>query len=226
MEKNFTTNKVNSLLRCYLIGAVAGRDDALDGLIACCWKAKGNLYAIPQDEKGFFGATREFIIDALDDVLRVSPKLGKTKIAEKADAGGFQYVARQVRNRLRDHVRETYRQNRAKKSQPPVSRAPTKQEITQASQTIRSQGKEIVTALVPDNNYTLVAAVSTWPVGSTKRKRNAEVTAAIAEKLGIAPREARNRKRRLIQGLADSPDPVAVALRTACWYRFLIDGTG
>jgi hypothetical protein len=221
-SSDMPTNKVNELVRRYLIGARADRDEAFDGLVGCCWIAKKNMYAIAQGEEGVFSATQNFIQTTLEEILEEYEKLPAKKVAEMADAGKFRWVARQVRNRLRDHVRETYKQLRVSPA-PKPSLEPTSYDFKLAAEKIRAHRPKIVFALGQKLFDTLLAAVDNPRAGANRRERKGHLTRVIAKSQRISFQQARWRKRMLLAAIMESANPKFVAIRSAGWFRWLFD---
>jgi hypothetical protein len=97
--------------------------DAFDGLTATCWRAKGNLYIRPDEDRtyylhhtgkkdGFYAnenvyaATRKFIILTVLEILTAYREKTPIEILTAALSGKFRYVPRQVKNRMVDAIRE------------------------------------------------------------------------------------------------------------------------
>lgn len=106
----------------YLLGNEREKIAALDGLIALCWNAKGNLFVVPErpseplrwfDGRRYldnrYWATRRFILDALLEILAPYSEGDEQAVLQAALQDKFRYVPRRVRLRMVDHVRETCR---------------------------------------------------------------------------------------------------------------------
>jgi hypothetical protein len=218
-------NTVNNLAFRWLWSRGADHD-AFDGLIACCWRAKRNLYAVAESNEGVVEATRSFITRRLNAYLRKCSKFGRRKVLEMALAGKFRYVARQIRNQLRDHVRETYRQKRsAQEPEPSIPPGPTEYDMRRVAEVIQSRQKQIVAALGDRRHRALVAAVNVWPVGRTRRERKGRITQAIAGARNVSLQQARADRKSLILAIADSSDPLVITFRTSGWFRWLFGET-
>src|ERR1700676_996942 len=137
-------NVVTALALKFLCSTGEDRHAAFDGLMACCWKAKGHLYIKPDEESdrcsvlytslgawercssvdranGCFKtynelrwtATRDFITNRLREILQRYDDLILSDIQTLADSGQLRWIAREVRNRMVDHLRAKYRAEKA-----------------------------------------------------------------------------------------------------------------
>jgi hypothetical protein len=112
------------------------RENAFDGLVALCWKAKGNLY-IParvwerlpsiaragEDSPGevryggtLYACTREFIEDFVLEYLERYHGASEEQILDAALANKFRYIGRRLYSRMIDEIRR----RKALKNQEPV----------------------------------------------------------------------------------------------------------
>jgi len=212
-------NRVNLLVfRC--LTCPAHREDytdAFDGLCACCWLAKRNMHI-----GGNVAETRVFIDKELSRLLRKYRRLGREEIERRALAGEFRHAARIVRNRMRDQIRKTYRELRAReKPEPsPPSLEPTRQEMQLAAAHVSGHKELFREALGWRNYVTLWIAAHIWPLARTRRERKSQIVSAIAARREVSPQQARADKRDLLRAVEESANPDVIALRSAGWFRW------
>ena len=198
-------NRVNFLVFRNLVD---GDHDAFDGLCACCWRARGDLYVLVSGLNRF-DATQLFIWDEVRRLLREYRRLGREEIQRRALAGEFRHAARIIRNRIRDHIRKTYRQFRAEREPEPE---PTLQEMKLVAAHLKDRLKTFRDALGWRNYATLWIVVHAWPFGRTRRERKGKIVAAIAERRKVSLQQARADKRALLCAVEDSSNPNVIAL--------------
>lgn len=181
---------------------------------------------LPSGREGCATATNLFIQDSLQDLLAKYRRLGRDRIAALALAGEFRHTARIVRNRMRDHVRKTYRELRARnRAEPePPSLEPTRLAMELAAAHIQDQWATFVRAIGNRCYWTLRIVASVWPLGSTKRERKGQIVSAIAGARGISLQHARADRRALLRAVEESNDPTVIALGTAGWFSFAFRG--
>jgi len=216
-------NKVNTLAFRYLWPTdAADEDDAWEGLLGCCWRAKGNLYIMPAENGSVLIETRGFIEDELADYLSRFKRMAKRKIATMALADEFRYVARTIRNRMADHVRKVYRAAKVK-PEPAAPLEPTKHEQQLALANIQAAGDRIADELGRGPYEALCAVVAAWPVSQSLRERKGTVTRAIMSARGVSRRQAIKDRANLLYKIADSHDPFLIVLRTSAWFRYVFN---
>ncbi len=218
-------NTVNWLVLRYLWPAdAAEKDDAWAGLLGSCWRAKGNLYIAPAEEnRSVPTETRRFIEVELENHLAQFGRLARVKIANMALAGEFRYVARTVRNRMVDHIREMYR-NRAK-PEPLLPYEPTKHEQPQMLASLQEAGSGLADELGRGPYQALCAVVGAWPVGKNLRERKGKVTRAIMLARNVSHQQATKDRVNLLYMIAESHDPYLIVLRTSAWFRYVFSLT-
>jgi hypothetical protein len=91
--------------------------DALDHLIAICWRAKGGLFIVAADETGPSGkyfSTRSWILGFLAGELSPYQEVAPEQILEAARQGKFRYIGRTCRLRMVDDIRRFTAKKRLK----------------------------------------------------------------------------------------------------------------
>jgi hypothetical protein len=191
--------------------------DALDGLRACCYRAKGTLFAPLEPGDTPHGATRRFFEDRILAIL--SPFIDKSKeeLEKLAVQGRFNNLPREIRCDLIDSVRKEYttKEGTREKRDIDVDRIedPHWQEIEHESDgdweeefhgrhfanLLLTRRRELVETLGRTGYGTLLAiALYLSKEGIDKRHlAKGELTAAIAAWHQVATRRATDLKRSL-----------------------------
>ncbi|HVB56995.1 MAG TPA: hypothetical protein VNE63_11260 [Candidatus Acidoferrales bacterium] len=108
IHRRIKSNLATHLAVRYLTGE---RDDAFDGLVALCWKAKGNLYVPPMvseeaHENSIHQCTREFIEDFVLQYFDPYTGRDESEILKAALADKFRYIGRRLHSRMIDVIRK------------------------------------------------------------------------------------------------------------------------
>lgn len=205
-------NKVNLLVFRYLWPKNAkDKDDAWDGLVACCWRAKGNLLIPWRRDRDRIAATEEVICDELQRQLALHKKSEKRIIAGHALDNGFRWIARLVRNALADHIRSLCR-GRRRRGRPAKPRVLPQDGRAFLQTLLRVQRARFVAALGEQWWDILVVLVDTVPLSETRRGWKSAVTRLIATHRGVSQQQARSDKRTMLL-LADGEPVIEGAVR-------------
>jgi hypothetical protein len=189
-------NTVNLLAFRYLWPLNAtDKDDAWSGLVACCWRAKGNLFLWEHGDR--LGTTQKFIEDALRARLSSYRKLDKQVIARIALNAEFRWTARLVRNALADHVRKMLR-GRTRRGRPSKPRVAPGDARTFLQTLLQVQRERFVAALGDQWCCLLSVLAGAVPLGATKRQWKSAVTRLIATHRGVSQQQARADKRTML----------------------------
>lgn len=202
-------NKVNLLVFRFLWPLdEADRDDALEGLTACCWRAKGNLL-IPRRIDGR-KTTEQVLCESLEKRLAVHKKSGMRIIAQLALDGAFRWTARLVRNDLADYMRILFRGQR-RRGRPSIPRA-TQQDNKGFLETLLQVQRARFVAALGEKWYRLLTSLaSNFPLGANRRAWKREATRLIVAARGVSEQQARSDKKRMLY-LADG-EPIEEAVR-------------
>jgi hypothetical protein len=196
-------NKVNLLVFRYLWPLNAtDRDDAWEGLVGCCWRAKGNLF-VPC-RYGTAANTRACIEHELDSRLESYKKLDTHSIAQRALANEFRWTARAVRNDLADSIRLTYR-GRRRRGRPSKSRVRQTDDHAFLQNLLQIQRERFVAALGEEFWGLLVALAGHFPLSATRRGWKSAVTRLIAANRGVSQQQARSDKRTMLRMAEGEP---------------------
>jgi hypothetical protein len=203
-------NKVNLLVFRYLWPLNAkDKEDAWDGLVGCCWRAKGNLF-VPWRYATAVN-TKTCIEEELEARLTSYKNLSKQTIAQRALDNEYRWTARWVRNALADHIRTTYRgrRRRGRPSKPHV-RQPDDRAFLQ--NLLQIQRERFVAALGEQRWGLLVVLAGSIPLAATRRGWNGAATRLIAEHRHVSQQQARSDKRTMFL-LAEGEPVVESAVR-------------
>jgi hypothetical protein len=206
-------NKVNLLVFRYLWPLNADdKDDAWSGLVACCWRAKGNLLIPWRTVTDRIGATEEVICDELRRRLVLHKKCEKRIIAQLALENGFRWTARLVRNALADHIRSLCRGRwrRGRPSKPSTPHVPDDGAFLRTL--LQIQRERFVAALGEQWWGLLVVLAVGVPLSATRRGWKSEATRLIASHRGVSQQQARSDKRTILR-LAEGEPGVVDAVR-------------
>jgi hypothetical protein len=197
-------DKVNFLMFRYLCPQeVEDREDAWEGLVACCWKAKGNCYALPQYAEGFHAATHNFLEAALGKITAGYRRQSYKRIADLALDGKLRWAARTVRNMLVDQIRKTCARNRcAEASEEKIDQSIIPQYAKFLAKKIEREKVALVAAIGERAFVTLAIIADGYPFGRTRRERKGNMVRAITSARGVSVRQAR----RDVQALLEAVD--------------------
>lgn len=214
-------NRVNELfLEILWPGSWDNQEDAYDALIACCMKALDGLFY----RKGMVGAegssvwdigisgirasTIQFIVTTIDKFIDDHKKLSPDEIATLALKKHLGFVAKAVHDKLVDHLRHAYAEERridkadASRLDPLVGAA-----ILRA--TVSGLKKRLLAELGNRPFETLRALVERYPFAANKRQGKGNSTRIIAGSFRISEQQARSRKHALLEaGRASGSDLV------------------
>jgi hypothetical protein len=115
--------------QCLLCRDEKQEADAFDGLVACCQRAKGKLFVVPEDQDDLFAygpagrrpelirsnifwETRDFLQEKILEILLPYRGRDLNSVLRAALANEFRYIPRLVRLRLIDHIRRYCRNRR------------------------------------------------------------------------------------------------------------------
>jgi hypothetical protein len=196
-------NVANCLMYRYISPATgADKHDAWEGLVGCCWKARGNLFVAGPEviesigNTDLFESTRNFIVNALKTYIRRQGyrKLGRAAIARLALNKELRWAPTVVHNKLVDRVRKvTAARRKARKAAERAEESTVDSKVGDGMllrSTLRTCAPRFIAALGKEL-YELVFALAKEPLGATRRQRKGASTRFIAEYVG------RSRGRRL-----------------------------
>ena len=203
-------NRVNLLVFRYLWPLNADdKDDAWSGLVACCWRARGNLLIPWWTVADRIGATEEVICDELRQELALHKNSEKRIIAQLALENGFRWTARLVRNALADHIRSLCRgrRRRGRPSEPHVRRTDDGAFLRTL---LQIQRERFVAALGEQWWGVLVVVAGSVPLGETRRGWKSGATRLIADHRSVSEQQARSDKRAMLRRAEGEPIESAV----------------
>jgi len=173
----------------------ADKDDAWEGLAACCWRAKGNLL-IPRRMDGR-KTTEQAIWDSLAQRLALHRKSGKRIIAQLALGNGFRWTARLVRNDLADYMRALFRGQR-RRGRPPIPPAPQPDNSSFLKALLLANRARFLSTIGEKWLEILTMLANAMPLGSNRRAWKSEATRLIAAKRDVSRQQARSDKKRML----------------------------
>lgn len=204
------SNTVNLLVFRYLWPLNAkDKDDAWDGLVGCCWRAKGNLF-VPW-HCGTIVNTKDCIEEELRGRLALYEKLGKQEVAQHALNNEFKWTARWVRNALADYVRSTYR-GRRRRGRPSKPHVRQTDDGAFLRTLLQIQRERFVAALGEQWWVILVVLAANVPLSETRRGWKSVATRLIAAHRGVSQQQARADKRTMLR-LAEGEPVIEGAVR-------------
>ena len=222
------------------------RRDAIDGLRAICWKAKGNLFVpatnlrpsypdiVVESPSGTYfeytdwdtvkSATKEFLAAELHQQLEPFRKFSRTKIAALALEGRFRFSVKQVINALVDFIRQQKSKKRTK--------AMEKERLEKAEyRRIEGQPEspQYMTLLIKSFNNNREHLINhlgergfeTLKIlaGAYPFSGKGDVTEAIAKARRISVQQARADKRTLLRDIENSHLPVLLTLQVSKFFK-------
>lgn len=219
VTRRLKSNQATRLAVRYLLGSGENREDAFDGLVGLCWKAKGNLYVGPTYGERRLGrrildCTREFIQEFVLDYFRPYDGLDVIEILEAALNEKFRFIGHRSQGRMIDEIR---RRTAAKNVEP--EREPLENFDLLPSQTagkvenlpnggrderraylsFLEPRKEKLTERLGETSYeVLLSHLDVFPEAYEGNDQSLEsaITEAIQKRRQVSPQQARTDKRR------------------------------
>lgn len=214
--KRLTSNVATTLAFRYLHPADEhDRENAFDGLVALCWKARGNLCLLPTwseqaQGKTWLTCTHEFVEDFVLDYFERYQGQTEEQILAAALNDRFRYLGRRLWSRLRDEIgrrtalknREPWRESLANAKH--VSVEPDYQEMYHSKgsnplEFVKARETSLKDSLGEKNYEVLIAAAETYPQAfeGTDQQSKSALTRAIQRRRSVSEQQARADKRDL-----------------------------
>jgi len=193
-------------------------EDAFEGLVSLCFKAKGrHLYATdPPYTRS--QATREFIAAHILIILKPYSEMDSSAILRAALCDKFRYIPRLIRLRLIDRIRQVKSaKRRGKRVEFPGAEPPERKEAPwQIFEFMKTHESEFRPRLGERNWETLLVFSDAQQAdGETRRRWKGRVTEMLQKKRGIGPRQARGDKAALRRGLQELVSATSVSNKTS-----------
>jgi hypothetical protein len=214
-------NRVNELvLKILWPNDWQAQQDAYDALFWCCHKALGPLFyremrspLIPLISDIDYG-TSVFISTALEKFISEHKKLSPEEIAALALKKHLGFIAKAVRCKLIDHLRHVYSRDRRIATKD-AGRIDALADAAILRATVKGLSKRLAGELGDGPFETLRVLVEGYPLGKTKREWKGNSTRTIARAFHISLKQARKKKRALLDAAESSGSLIQMLVRQA-----------